>query len=115
MYNWLSSLFTGTFFSGPARNAPGEGKNIKQALEAIPLETRGGISSMMLREKIASLKKVEINKQPYVTPRPALYLEFCEKTAQGYQNYFASLKNRRKSRSEVPGLIQDANCEAIVV
>lgn len=62
MFSWL---FSYTFFSGPARNAPNDGVNIREVLSKVSVS---GPSQEVVVETLNKLKKVEVNKD-----RPQFY------------------------------------------
>lgn len=107
MFGWVSSWWTKGFFSGPARNAPNDGKNIKEILEKSPEATSKLLSEEILQKKISSLRKITTNEtRPLFTERSPILLQLENVSVHGYREYFLSLKKSgklRRSRSETFG------------
>lgn len=82
----LSWLFGYTFFSGPARNAPNEGVNIKE------LKNNNIVSEEVIVTTLHNLKKVEINKERPAFFRSPLLRELDDVFSKGNNEYFKQKK-----------------------
>lgn len=95
MIAWLSSWFYSPVISGPARNAPCAGIDIKKFIEAKAPEMTFITESDIVNAK-KSLVHVE-QKQTSVTYTSPLMAEFNSVFEMGYKNYL----ERKKSKSDI--------------
>ena len=96
--NWLSSWFTNSEFSGPARNAPNNGINIKNLLNACP-QKMVAVTEVELTQTITKLRKTKTNAIPPLSEKPKIMQEFDQVFENGYKAYFESLKQSRKTKT----------------
>lgn len=119
MLSWVSSWWTNKSLSGPARNAPNDGKNIKELLQqkpvSIPLLSQQEISNAR-----NNLKKITPNK-PYESEPGQLKIALTQVFAQGNETYFNNFRKRREqSKSIYPNIgsvtvtVEDQNFEKLI-
>jgi hypothetical protein len=83
MFAWLASWFYTTDYSGPARNAPNEGLDIKKYIEEKPPEVKIITQEDIINAK-NKLHKVEPNNKSSIYKSPLLK-EFDNVFAVGYK------------------------------
>lgn len=96
MLSWFTSFWTDELSSGPARNAPNNGFNIKEIFDQRPKQVIT-LSAEEVQEKLRSLKPTVINANPPVSNKPPLMKEFDDVFTSGYKEF---LEAQRKKRSE---------------
>ena len=93
MISWISEWLY-AIYSGPARNAPNNGVNIKKYIEQKPPDINT-ITSDDVKEAIDKLKPVVVIDKPlgytYTSP---LMAEFNTVFTMGYKNYFEKKKSQ---------------------
>ncbi len=91
MLSWITDWLY-TVYSGPARNAPNNGVNIKKYIEEKPVDIKT-ITSQDVKEALDNLKPVGPIEKPrnYTSP---LMNEFNTVFTMGYKNYFENKKKK---------------------
>ena len=98
MISWFTDWIYSVVYSGPARNAPNDGINIKKYIEEKPPNIKT-ITPDELTSIIVKLHKIEPNSHkptPYISP---IMNEFQTVFNIGCLNY---LEQKRKSRTHQP-------------
>lgn len=93
MLSWITSWWS-TSFSGPARNAPDGGKNIKVVLAQKPIHIKT-ITSDQLLERISVLKPTIINSNPPISNKSPMMKEIDLVNAEGYKIFFIKLREKK--------------------
>ena len=70
MISWISDWIYTIIYSGPARNAPNDGKNIKQILEQKPPDINAITANdlLYLKEKLKKVEEVPKKEDYYMKP-----------------------------------------------
>lgn len=92
MFSWFD-MFSSTFFSGPARNAPNNGVNIKEILTKA--DKGSEISQELIVNTLNSLKKTIINNDRPLFYRSPLLCELDEVFGKGNKIYFKNNKREK--------------------
>ena len=95
MYAWLQSWFYAPVLSGPARNAPCAGIDIKKFIEEKAPEV-----NIITQNDIVEAKRNLVHVEPKNTFTPytsPLIAEFNTVFEMGYKNFF----EKKKSRSDI--------------
>ncbi len=95
MFAWITEWFYTVYsgpVSGPARNAPNNGVNIKKYIEEKPPEVKI-ITDDEVQQALENLKPIPIVDKPvnYTSP---LMAEFNNVFAMGYKTYFEKKKSK---------------------
>ena len=95
MFSWITEWFYTVYstpVTGPARNAPNNGVDIKKYIDEKPLEVKI-ISTQDVQEALIKLKPIPLVEKPskYTSP---LIAEFNKVFDMGYQNYFEQKKSK---------------------
>jgi len=94
MFNWVSSWWTNKSISGPARNAPNDGKNIKELIDQKPtnvvLVSPNEINNVRIK-----LKKT-IPNTPFRSETPKLFVDLENVFSQGNDKYFQNIRKHRE-------------------
>lgn len=92
MFSWITEWFYTytTPVTGPARNAPNNGVDIKKYIEDKPLEVKM-ITCEEVKDALEKLKPVVNNEKPAIYTSP-LIAEFNQVFDMGYKNYFEKKK-----------------------
>ena len=93
MFAWVTNWLY-TVYSGPARNAPNNGVNIKKFIEEKPPEIKT-ITQEDIVEALDHLKPVQQIQKPVVYSSP-LMEEFNTVFNLGYKEYFEKRKSSKK-------------------
>lgn len=93
MFNWIVDWLYSTY-SGPARNAPNSGHDIKKFIENKPPEVTL-ISSDDINNVIKKLNKVPEIEKPTSFPSSPLMTEFHNVFNMGYKNFFEQKKLKK--------------------
>ena len=91
MISWISEWLY-AIYSGPARDAPNNGVNIKKYIEDKPPDIKT-ITCDDVKEAIDKLKPVTIKDKPLIYTSP-LMAEFNTVFDMGYKNYFQKKKSK---------------------
>ncbi|MEM2986597.1 MAG: hypothetical protein QXV60_00650 [Nitrososphaerota archaeon] len=86
MLSWLSNWWSAGTFSGPARNAPNQGKNIKSLFDQRPKHVII-VSDTEIKKALSNLKKTEVNQNSKDYENP-LFKELYKIFEKGYKEYF---------------------------
>lgn len=92
MLSWLSSWFYSPVLSGPARNAPCAGIDIKKFIE-----TKAPEMTFISQSDIVNAKKSLVHVEQHATPTvytSPLMAEFNNVFEMGYKNYFEKKKSK---------------------
>lgn len=96
MFSWITEWFYTVYSSptitGPARNAPNNGLDIKKYIEEKPPDIKM-ITSDDVKEQLEKLKPVVHNEKASVYTSP-LITEFNEVFNVGYKEYFQKKKSK---------------------
>jgi hypothetical protein len=98
MLGWATSWWSSENFTGPARNAPNSGINIRQLFDQKPTQVMI-LSQEQVIEVISGLRPTKINAMPPLSDKPPIMKDFDNVFECGYKNYFQQLKEQRKSKS----------------
>lgn len=93
MLHWIVDWFY-TTYSGPARNAPNAGHDIKKFIESKPPEITL-ISPDDINKVIQNLNKIPEIEKPTSFPGSPLMTEFNNVFNIGYKNYFEQKKLKK--------------------
>jgi hypothetical protein len=96
MFEWVSLWWTNKSLSGPARNAPNDGKNIKELIEQKP-DTVLLVSQSEINNIRNKLKKT-VQNEPYKTETPKLFLDLNKVFQQGNDKYFENIRKKREEK-----------------
>lgn len=94
MLSWIASWWSTKSFTGPARNAPNNGQNIKELFEQKPASVIV-LTDKEIQSVRSTLKKTEINSDPPSIVIPPIMMSLNNVFQQGNENYFESVKQRR--------------------
>jgi hypothetical protein len=83
-------------FSGPARNAPNDGLNIKLQFEQLPQMII--VSDGDLKKAINNLRKTKVNANPATFNEVPIHSELKSVFTKGTNDYFESIRKRRESK-----------------
>lgn len=100
MLGWITSWWGSDLASGPARNAPNNGKNIKQLFEQRPQQVII-VTADVITQTLNGLRKTVINEIPPISQKPAIMQEFDNIFSQGVQAY---LRIKRQQRPSSPSI-----------
>ncbi len=89
MISWITDWLY-TVYSGPARNAPNNGVNIKKYIDEKPPDVKT-ITSEDVKEALNNLKPISATEKPMIYTSP-LMNEFNTVFTMGYKNYFEQKK-----------------------
>lgn len=98
MFSWVTSFWSKTHVSGPARNAPNNGENIKTIIDNKP-PTVVSVTQKEIENTIKNLRKTVIN-EPYKSAPSSLELELASVFELGNSNYFELMRIKRKNLIE---------------
>ena len=93
MLGWVGSWWSVGSFTGPARNAPNDGINIKKLFDQRPKQVIT-LSEAEVKQELKKLRPTKINAVPPLTHKPPIMQEFEDVFANGYKNYFEARKKR---------------------
>jgi hypothetical protein len=114
MFGWVTSWWSTGSFTGPARNAPNDGKNIKAIFDQRPKQVM-----VVTEEEIGTirkgLKKTQINAMPPKSQKPPIMAELDNVFGQGNMSYFEMLRKRRESAKNCSTNITEDNSEQSIV
>ncbi len=100
MFNWLSTFLpTNNIIYGPGRNAPNDGKNIRQVLDQRATQVMSVPPEVIIEVK-SGLRKTITNAQPPLSNKPPMMKEFDDVFTLGNKNYFEKLRLTRLAKSE---------------
>jgi len=91
MFNWISCFWSDGSFTGPARNAPNNGIDIKKIFDQRPLQVIC-VSESQIKTELSKLRKTTINAIPPLLHQPPIMKEFDNVFSQGYKQYFIARK-----------------------
>lgn len=95
MLAWITNWWSSNNFSGPARNAPNDGKKIKSLFDQRPKQVII-ITSDEIKTAISKLKKVDKINTQKSTNNP-MFEELYSVFQKGIKNYFNDLKHTRST------------------
>ena len=95
MISWVTSWWTSGAFSGPARNAPNEGKNIKAFFDQRPRQVIV-VTDVEIQNIRKCLKKAQTNTSPPKSHKPPIMKELDTVFEQGQVGYFETVRKRRE-------------------
>lgn len=107
MLSWVSSWWINRSLSGPARNAPNDGKNIKEIMEQKPANVL--LVSPNEINNIRNKLKKTVQNEPYRSETPKLLLDLNNVFNQGNDKYFETVRKRREENLNKPKI--DINIE----
>ena len=93
MLDWVGSWWSAGSFTGPARNAPNDGINIKKLFDQRPKQVIS-LTEAEVKQELKKLRPTKINAVPPLSHKPPIMQEFEDVFANGYKNYFESRKKR---------------------
>lgn len=99
MLSWVTSWWSSGTFTGPARNAPNNGVDIKKFFDQRPKQVIT-VTSVEIQTTLKGLKKAETNAVPPASNKPPIMKEFDSVFDQGYKEYFVVLKKQREIISD---------------
>ena len=91
--NWVSSWWSVGSFTGPARNAPNNGIDIKKLFDQRPKQVIL-LSADEVKQELKKLRPTKINAIPPISNRPPIMQEFDNVFNQGYKQFFEARKQR---------------------
>ena len=100
MLSWVTSLWSSGSFTGPARNAPNNGVDIKKLFDQRPKQVIA-VSNVQIQTTLKGLKKTETNSVPPISDKPEIMKEFDCVFDHGYREYFIFLKNQRDNQQSL--------------
>lgn len=94
---WFSSLWTSEYFTGPARNAPNQGRNIKALFDQRPKQVIN-VSQEQIQSIKSSLKPTIINEIPPIkNPNPTIK-ELNNVYDIGPSEFLAQIRAKRQQK-----------------
>jgi len=97
MLAWASSWWSTDTFTGPARNAPNKGRNIKELFDQKPKHVII-VTAKQITDIRKNLKKTVTNAERPKTQKPPVMAELDTVFEQGNINYFEMLRKRREMK-----------------
>lgn len=94
MLGWVSSWWSVGSFTGPARNAPNNGIDIKKLFDQRPTQVIL-LSETEVKQELKKLRPTKTNAVPPLSTKPPLMQEFDDVFNKGYKDYFEARKNKR--------------------
>lgn len=95
MFGWVTSWWSAGSFTGPARNAPNDGKNIKELFDQRPKQVM-----ILTQEQVVTirknLRKTQTNATPPLSQKPPIMAELDTVFGQGNDSYFDMVRKRRE-------------------
>lgn len=95
MFGWVTSWWSAGSFTGPARNAPNDGKNIKELFDQRPKQVM-----ILTQEQVVTirmnLRKTRTNATPPLSQKPPIMAELDTVFGQGNDSYFDMVRKRRE-------------------
>jgi len=96
-FGWITSFWQTDSFTGPARNAPNNGIDIKKIFDQRPTQVMT-LSQSEVQEELKKLRPTKINAVPPLSHKPPIMKEFDDVFKDGYKAFFEA---RRKKQSGV--------------
>lgn len=96
MLDWVTSWWSTDTFTGPARNAPNDGKEIKTLLDQCPEQVLM-VTETEIHEVRKNLRKTQINSMPRILHEPPIIVELNSVFRQGNANYFEMIRKCRRN------------------
>lgn len=114
LLDWVSSLWLSSgSFTGPARNAPNNGIDIKKLFDQRPTQVIT-LTQEQVQIELKKLRPTKTNAIPPISHKPPIMQEFDDVFNQGYKNYFEILRNKRMANTSLK-LEQEVESENIPV
>ena len=118
MLNWVSSWWSVGSFTGPARNAPNNGIDIKKFFDQRPTQVIS-LSAEEVKQELSKLRPTKINAIPPLCVKPPLMAEFDNVFNTGYKEYFEARKRKRIEAKTVNAVIisitTEISCDSDVI
>lgn len=95
MLSWIASWWSSGTFTGPARNAPNEGKDIKALFDQKPSHVVV-LTDVEIQTVQKGLKKIQTNATPPKIYKSPILQQIEDVAEQGHTKYFENIKKRRE-------------------
>ncbi|CAH6420357.1 Hypothetical protein HVR_LOCUS1172 [uncultured virus] len=115
MLAWVSSLWLSGSFTGPARNAPNNGIDIKKLFDQRPTQVIT-VSEEVVKTTLKGLRKTVTNAVPPLSNKPPLMKEFEDVFSTGYKDFFIRQKEARaqaKQASLTKEILNQDTCTSV--
>ena len=104
MLSWVTTWWSAGSFTGPARNAPNNGIDIKKLFDQRPTQVMTLTQAEVIKER-EKLRPTKINAIPPISNRPPIMQEFDDVFTQGYKEYFEFLRKKRQVRQNIDTVV----------
>lgn len=109
MFSWVTNWWSSESFTGPARNAPNQGINIKYLFDQRPKQVIV-VTDDQIKSIMAGLKKIEPNSTPPESQDTPIMKELDDVFKRGNKNFFESLAIKSRA-SNISKQCDDNLCE----